>query len=203
MAKHTMNNAVRACLLALVALSLPIGCARPSASPPPLAGARIGGPFTLIDQDGKPFDSRRLAGRYAIFYFGYTFCPDVCPTDMLAIGKALRELDRSEPALADKVQPVFVTVDPARDTPEVVKQFVGSFHPRFIGLTGSEAEIDRVAKLYAASYQRHAPVPGTTGYLVDHMRAVYLFGPDGKPIALLPADEGADAVVAELRKWVR
>jgi protein SCO1 len=202
MAKHTMNNAVRACILALAALALPTACRGPTAAPP-LAGARIGGRFTLTDQNGAAFDSAALTGRYAIFYFGYTFCPDVCPTDMLAIGKALRDLERSDPALAARIQPVFVTVDPARDTPAVVGQFVRSFHPRFIGLTGTERQVDRVAKLYAASYTRHPPVAGTNGYLVDHMRAAYLFGPDGKPLALLPADESAEAVVTELKRWVR
>jgi protein SCO1 len=199
MAKHTMNNPL---LILAAALAL-AGCGGPTAAPPPLAGARIGGPFTLTDQDGRPFDSARLAGRYAIFYFGYTFCPDVCPTDMQTIGKALRTFELREPARAAKIQPVFVTVDPARDTPAVVKQFVAAFHPRFIGLTGTPAQIDQVAKLYAASYTRHAPEPGVQGYLVDHMRATYLFGPDQKPIALLPADADADQVVADLDKWVR
>jgi protein SCO1 len=202
MAKHTMNSSVRACAAAFAALLMTAGCSGPSA-PPPLAGARIGGAFTLTDQDGRPFDSRSLAGRYAIFYFGYTFCPDVCPTDMQVIGKALRALEKDDPAKAAKVQPVFVTVDPARDTPAVVKQFVAAFHPRFIGLTGTEPQIDRVAKLYAAAYTRHPPEPGTTGYLVDHMRAAYLFGPDQKPIALLSADTDAPTVAAELERWVR
>jgi protein SCO1 len=202
MAKHTMNNPVRASLLILAAVVALAGCGGPTASPP-LAGARIGGPFTLTDQDGQRFDSTKLAGRYSIFYFGYTFCPDVCPTDMQTIGRAVRTFEKSDPVRAARIQPVFVTVDPARDTPAVVKQFVAAFHPRFIGLTGTPGQIDVVAKLYAASYTRHPPEPGVQGYLVDHMRATYLFGPDQKPIALLPADADADQVVADLDKWVR
>jgi protein SCO1/2 len=197
-----MNKAFRALGVGALLALTPVACRGPSA-PPPLAGAAIGGPFTLVDQNGQPFASSRLAGRYAIFYFGYTFCPDACPTDMQVLGKAVRQLDAQDPALAAKLQPVFVTVDPARDTPAIVKQFVAAFHPRFIGLTGSAAQIADVAKRYAIAYRAQPPAPGTTGYLVDHPRIAILFGPDQKPIALLPVDADADQVVAELRKWVR
>jgi protein SCO1 len=203
MPKHTMNNAVRAFCLGTVLAAATVACHREEPARAPLAGARIGGPFTLTDQDGKPFDSRRLAGRYAIYYFGYTFCPDVCPMDMQVLGKALRTLDTQDPALAARIQPIFVTIDPARDTPSVVKQFVTAFHPRLIGLTGSEAQVDAVAKQFAVYYKRQPPQPGADGYLVDHMRSAYLFGPDGKPIALLPVDQTADAVIADIRRWVR
>ncbi|WP_420142198.1 SCO family protein [Sphingomonas sp.] len=197
-----MNKAFRAlCLGAILAFGA-TACHGP-APQPPLAGAAIGGPFALTDQDGRRFSSAALAGRYAIFYFGYTFCPDACPTDMQVLGKAMRLLDAQDPALARRIQPVFVTVDPARDTPAVVKRFTAAFHPRFIGLTGSEAQIAAVAKQYAIAYRKQPPAEGTDGYLMDHPRIAILFGPDQKPIALLPVDADAGQVVAELRKWVR
>ena len=175
---------------------------RQATGPAPLAGAAIGGPFTLADQDGRAFSSTSLAGKYSIFYFGYTFCPDACPTDMAVLGKALRTLDAVDPARSARIQPVFVTVDPARDTPPVLKQFVRAFHPRLIGLTGSDAQIAAVAKAYAVTYRKQSSAQGTSGYLMDHPRVAILFGPDGKPIELLPVDAGADAVVADLKKWV-
>lgn len=205
MASSTMNNGLPPLRL-LLALALALGlaaCGARPAEPPPLAGTRIGGPFTLIDQDGRPFASTRLAGAYPIVYFGYTFCPDICPTDLAMIGKGLRAFEARDPARAAKVVPVFISVDPARDRPAVLKQFVAAFHPRLIGLTGSDAEIAAVAKAYAAPYAKQAPAKGATGYLMQHSAAAILFGPDGRPIALVPVDADAGAVAATLAKWVR
>lgn len=169
---------------------------------PPLEGARIGGPFTLTDQDGHQVSDRQFAGRYRIMYFGYTFCPDVCPTDMQTIGAALKLLEASDPAVAAKVTPIFVTIDPARDTPAVLKQFVSAFHPRMIGLTGSPQAIQTVATEYAIYSAKGDASPGG-GYLVNHSRQSYLMGPDGKPIALLPQEQGPQAVADEIKRWVR
>ena len=187
---------------AVAALSLS-ACQQKPSEKPPLEGAAIGGDFTLTDQDGKPFDSKSLTGKYRIFYFGYTFCPDACPTDMAVLGKAMRQLDQKDPAASAKIQPIFVSVDPARDTPSVLKQFVTAFYPRLIGLTGSEAQIADVAKHYAISYRKEPAPAGATGYLMDHPRVAYLFDPDGKPIEMLPVDANADQVEADLEKWVR
>jgi protein SCO1/2 len=122
----------------------------------------------------------------------------------------LKAFEKSTPALAAKVQPIFITVDPKRDTPDVLKQFVGAFHPRAIGLTGSEADIAAAAKKFAVFYSR---VEGSApdAYLMSHSQTPYLMGPDGKPLAILPTDqpntdanEGAPKLVeAELAKWVR
>jgi len=187
---------------AVAALSLS-ACQQKPSEKPPLEGAAIGGDFTLTDQDGKPFDSKSLTGKYRIFYFGYTFCPDACPTDMAVLGKAMRQLDQKDPAASAKIQPIFVSVDPARDTPSVLKQFVTAFYPRLIGLTGSEAQIADVARHYAISYRKEPAPAGATGYLMDHPRVAYLFDPDGKPIEMLPVDANADQVEADLEKWVR
>lgn len=169
---------------------------------PPLAGARIGAPFTLTDQNGQPFKDSQLNGRYRIMYFGYTFCPDVCPVDVQNIGAGLKSFAAKEPALAKKIVPVFVTVDPERDTPAVVKEFVANFHPDMVGLTGDPAAIAALAKSYGVFFSKGEKQPGG-GYLVDHTRTTYLMDPAGKPVALLPADEGGDKVAAELARWVK
>jgi protein SCO1/2 len=203
MAGGTMNEIIRLAAALLIA-ALPVACSEPAAPParPPLEGARIGGPFNLTDQNGAPFAERQLAGKYRIMYFGYTFCPDVCPVDVQNLAAGLHVLESEDAALAAKIVPVFVSVDPARDTPAVLKQFVGNFHPRMIGLTGSANAIAAVAKEYAIYYKKGDAQPGG-GYMMDHSRVAYLMGPDGKPIALLPQDGTPQAIAAELKKWVR
>ena len=175
-----------------------------------LAGASIGGDFTLTDQDGKKRTWEEFEGQYRIVYFGYTNCPDICTPDMQSLMAGLKAFEKTSPDLAAKIQPIFITVDPARDTPSVLKQFVSAFHPRAIGLTGSEAEIADAAKKFAIPYSK---IEGSSpdSYLMSHYQMPYLMGPDGKPIAKLPADEpntdaneGApDLVAADLAKWVR
>lgn len=172
------------------------------ASPPPLEGARIGGPFRLNNGDGRPVTERDLAGRYSLVYFGYTFCPDVCPTDFGAIAAGLKQVERDAPAVAAKVVPVFVTIDPERDSAAVVKSFAAAFHPRAIGLTGPVAEVKRVAQAYGVAFAKGETSAGG-GYLMDHSRSAYLMGPDGKPIALLGQDQGPAAVAAVIRQWVK
>lgn len=195
-----MNMRRFAATLALLIAGPLSGCSTQPASEPPLAGARIGGAFTLTDQDGRTVTDRDFAGRYRIVYFGYTFCPDVCPTDVQNIAAALKSIERDDPALGKRIVPIFVTVDPARDTPAALKRFVIAFHPRLVGLTGSPEQIAKVAKEYGIYFARGA---GTVdGYLMDHSRQIYLFDPDGKPLALLPEGPPA-AIAAEVRKWAR
>jgi protein SCO1/2 len=175
-------------------------CSSPSASPP-LEGASMGGPFTLTDQNGRRVSDRDFAGKYRLIYFGYTFCPDVCPVDMQVIGAGLRRFEAEDGARAARVQPIFISVDPARDTPAVLRQFVAAFHPRMIGLTGSEAEIAQVAREYRIFYQRGEASAG--GYMVNHTRMAVLYGPEGQPIAIIPHDQGPEGVATELGRWVR
>jgi protein SCO1 len=182
-----MNNPFRLSLLGL-ALAL-AGCN--VASPPPegnLVGARIGAPFTLVDQDGKPRRWDDFSGQYRLVYFGYTFCPDICPLDLKKIGDGLRLFEKSDPALAAKVQPIFITVDPTRDTSAVMKQYVPNFHPRLIGLTGTETEIEVVKRAFVVVASKVGDQKATKDYLVSHTQTPFLFGPDGKPIALVPVD---------------
>ena len=205
MAGRTMNNPRLAAWAALLIAASPLlltGCGS-APETPPLAGAKIGGPFALTDQDGRKVRDSDFAGKYRLIYFGYTFCPDVCPVDVQTLMKGYRELEKTNPSLAAKIQPIFITIDPARDTPAALRQFVRAFHPRLIGLTGSEAEIADVAKRYAIYYKKQEPAAGASGYLMDHSRQAMLFGPTGEPIALITQDKGADTVVSDIERWAR
>jgi protein SCO1/2 len=196
-----MNEPRLGPLLLLLLLAFTAACSRGSDAAPPLQGARLGGPFTLTDQNGRQVSDKQFMGKYRIVYFGYTFCPDVCPVDLQNIGKALRELDKNDPGRAARIQPIFITVDPERDTPAVMKQYVAAFHPRLIGLTGSRKQIDEVAKKFAM-YGLKSEQEGSSEYLVNHTRMAILFGPKGEPIAPLRSEQSSDAVAADLRKWV-
>jgi protein SCO1/2 len=188
-------------LIALLLVLLAGGCTNgPGAADAPLKGATMGGPFALTDQNGRRVTDRDFAGKYRLVYFGFTFCPDVCPVDMATLAGGLRRFERSAPERAARVQPIFITVDPARDTPPVLRQFVSAFHPRFIGLTGSEAEIAQVARRYRIFYDRGAANQG--GYNVNHSQMAVLYGPEGEPIAIVPHDKGPEGVAAELERWV-
>ena len=189
-------------LLLCLLLGLALAACTSQSAEPPLKGARIGGPFSLVNQDGKPVTDRDFLGRYRIVYFGFAHCPDVCPTDLAALGQALKRFEKSDPERAAKVQPVFITVDPERDTPPVVKEFVSAFHPRLVGLTGTVPQVTAAAKAHAVYFSKGDPLPGG-GYGMDHMRTMVLMDPKGDPIVLLPGDKGVDAVAAELERWVK
>jgi protein SCO1/2 len=188
-------------LLIAGALSIAACNAVAPAAEPPLAGASIGGDFALMASDGRTVRWDDFAGKYRIVYFGYAFCPDVCPTDMQRVAQGLKVLKASDPELAAKIQPIFISIDPERDTQKVVGEFAAAFSPDIIGLTGTPDQIAATAKTFKVFYAKGAAVDGG-GYLMDHSNIVYLFGPAGEPLATLPVDQGGDAVAAELRKWV-
>jgi cytochrome oxidase Cu insertion factor (SCO1/SenC/PrrC family) len=151
----------------------------------------VGGPYRLTDQDGRPRTSGDFAGRYQLIYFGYTNCPDVCPTTLGVVAEALEQLGLS----ADRIVPIFITIDPGHDTPGVLKPYVKAFGPRFVGLTGSAAEIAAVEKSYRVYAQKKPVDPakpdGAYGY--DHSSVLYLMGPDCKLVSfydeLIPPDQ--------------
>jgi protein SCO1/2 len=185
------------------ALFLTVSACSPGGSdagPPPLAGASIGGDFALVDKAGKPVRFHDFVGKYRIVYFGYTFCPDACPLDVQKMMQGYAKFAKAEPQVAARVQPLFISIDPARDTPAAVGEFAASFSPKLIGLTGSEAQVAEAAKMFKAYYAKGAATTGG-GYLMDHARIAYLMGPDGKPLALLPIDQTPDAVAESLAKW--
>jgi len=203
MNRRAMTKPLARLLPALLAMIVPLALtACEQREPPPLAGAAIGGPFTLVDKAGKPVRWADFAGKWRIVYFGYTWCPDACPTDVGVMMRGFDRFAKDHPDLAGEVQPLFITVDPARDTPARVGEFAAAFSPRLLGLTGTPAQVDQAAKAFAAYYARGKDQPGG-GYLMDHSRVAYLMDRDGKPVAMLPVDKDDKAVAAELAKWVR
>jgi protein SCO1/2 len=147
-------------------------------------GVAIGGPFTLQNSSGQTVTDRAFRGKYMLVYFGYTYCPDVCPTTLQAVASALDALGPK----ADRIAPIFITVDPARDTPPVMKRYAAAFSPRLIGLTGTPEEIARVIKEYHVYAAKHVTGPGPDDYSMDHSSVLYFMAPDGQFIA--PVDEG-------------
>jgi protein SCO1/2 len=161
--------------------------------------AGVGGPFQLVDGDGRAVSDRDFRGKYLLIYFGYTFCPDVCPTSLNTVSDALDRLG----AKADRVQPLFVTVDPKRDTPAVVKQYATAFGPRFVGLTGTQAQTDAAARAYRVYFREHRTGPGPDDYSMDHSSMLYLVGPDGAFLAPVRAEQPPQEMAAALARWVK
>ena len=156
----------------------------------------VGGPFTLTDQNGRKRSDSEFRGKLMIVYFGYTFCPDVCPADLMAITQALDALG----AAAEGIQPVFITVDPERDT-TLLKDYVAAFHPSLIGLTGSAEEIRKVANSYKA-YYRQVPGERKGEYSIDHAGILYLMGRNGKYLGFLPPQTAPEKLTEVLRKYL-
>ena len=165
----------------LVALALG-ACSSPSA-PPPLEGASMGGPFTLTDQNGRRVSDRDFAGKYRLVYFGYTFCPDVCPIDMQVIGAGLRRFEAEDADRANRVQPIFISVDPARDTPARMRAFLADYHPSFVGLTGTQAQVDSAKANFRVFATRKPDAEAPGGYVVPHTAITYLLDREGRYLA--------------------
>jgi protein SCO1 len=206
--------------IASTALVGPVAAQQPKADP---LASRFGGPFTLTDHAGKRVTDRDYRGQYLVVYFGFTRCTDACPVDVPNIAAAM---DRIAP-LDARVQPLFISVDPA-DTPEQLKTYVEAFHPRLVGLTGSEAELAAVAKAYRVHRYRvqrqsstggprhHVPrpaqvtlahgdkphAPGQT-FTIDHGTLTYVIGPEGQFLTLIPRGSGADRIAEVLRTYVK
>ena len=156
----------------------------------------VGGPFTLTDPSGKQRSDSDFRGKLMIVYFGYTYCPDVCPADLMAITQAL---DALGPA-ADGVQPVFITIDPERDT-KVLGEYVRAFHHSLVGLTGSAEEIRKVANSYKAFYAK-VPDERGTGYSIDHAGVIYLMGRNGEYLGFMPPQTSPARLTEVLRKYL-
>jgi protein SCO1/2 len=172
-------------LVVMAAVSAAIAAAlvaRSDRSTPRVAGigqVELGGPLNLVHHSGRRFAESELAGSYRLVFFGYTYCPDVCPLGLHTMAEAL---DRLPPEIAQKVQPIFVSIDPERDAPAVLKDYVAAFHPRLIGLTGTVEEIEAVKKAWRV-YARKSEEKSGADYLVDHSTFTYLMGPDGRYLA--------------------
>ena len=153
----------------------------------------IGGPFTLTDGDGRTVTDQTYRGKWLLVYFGYTYCPDACPTGLNNIAGALKLLGGD----ADKIQPLFITVDPARDTAAAMKAYVAAFDPRIAGLTGTPEQIDAVARAYRAYYKR---VGEGDDYVMDHSVAIYVMDPEGKYSTALRHTATPQEIAASLEK---
>lgn len=156
--------------------------------------AAVGGPFSLTDQYGHKRTEKSFAGRYMLIYFGYTNCPDVCPTTLSVIADAMDKLGNASHA----VVPIFVTVDPDRDTADALKNYLSAFGPEFVGLTGPMTDIAAMAKEYHAFYKKHETVNGM--YAVDHSNVIYLMAPDGHFVANYDDTLGPDGLAAAIAK---
>lgn len=209
MNKQTKTRLRRTALLSLLALIVGAGIAyvqiqlaqKTPHKPMAVAGADIGGSFTLIDQNGKTVTEKDFSDSYKLIYFGFTYCPAICPTELQKVSAALKDIESKQPALAEKIQPLFITVDPQRDTPEVMREYVSLFHPRLLGLTGSQEQIDAVKKNYRI-YAAQVHSDTSTEYTVDHSSFIYFMGPDDTLLGIYRNTDTADMIAAEIKKLI-
>jgi protein SCO1/2 len=160
--------------------------------------ALIGGPFTLTNQDGKRVTEQDFHGKHMLVVFGYTTCPDVCPAEMQTIANAMDELG----PLADQVNPVFITVDPERDTVSRVADYVRNFHARFIGLTGTPEEIKQAARAWRVYYAKAEDKGSGAGYLMDHSAFIYLMNPQGEYVTHFAYGAAPEKIADAIRKAI-
>jgi cytochrome oxidase Cu insertion factor (SCO1/SenC/PrrC family) len=215
------NSRQRALILTLaLCIGFAIGYARVKMSPvvvqdvPPhentkaLAGLDIGGPFTLTDQNGKAVTEASWPGQYLLVYFGFTHCPDICPTGLGKLADALNALPADTVA---KIQPLFITIDPARDTADELKKYVTLFHPKLVGLTGTQAQIDAVVKAYRV-YAQKAPVAddpqgSDQNYMMNHSSFTYLVAPAthgvGRVVAVYPHDDTGIQMADKIKESIK
>jgi cytochrome oxidase Cu insertion factor (SCO1/SenC/PrrC family) len=159
--------------------------------------AAIGGAFTLVDTEGHEVNEAILKGHFSLIYFGFTSCPDICPTTLLMVTDALQRLGK----LGEAVLPVFITLDPARDTPEKLKAYVTNFHPRLLALSGTDAQIAAAAKAFKVYYQLGDT--STKDYMVDHSGFIYLFDKEGKYLTHFTHQDNAEYIVTGLTRYLR
>ena len=162
--------------------------------------ADVGGPFKLVDHNGKTVTDADYRGRYMLIYFGYSFCPDVCPTTLAVMAQALDRLGGD----ARRVTPIFITIDPERDTPKVLAEYMKAFGPQFVGLTGSVDAIKDVEKKYRVYAVKKPldPAKPNAGYGMDHSSVLYLMGPNGKLISFYDEAISPDQLTKELRQKI-
>jgi protein SCO1 len=159
-----------------------------------LLGSAIGGPFSLVDQDGKTVTNTALEGKWLLVYFGYTHCPDACPTALNNISLALRDIGKE----STEVRPVFITIDPDRDTSQVMKDYVAAFDAPILALTGTAADVAKAAKNYRVYYAKHPEAGGD--YSMDHTSIIYVMDPKGRFTASFSGEDPPEQIAARLKK---
>lgn len=201
-----MSSVARSLLIAVVAVVvLAIGglaawqfTATPSAESGGTGRALIGGPFTLVDQNGNTVTDEDFRGKLMLIYFGYSYCPDVCPTELHKMSVALDMLGDK----ADGVVPIFITVDPERDTVEQMKGYAELFHPRLVALTGTQEQVDAAVKAYRVYYQKVRDEATSLDYLVDHSSFIYLMGRDGAYLTHFDSQSTPDEIARKLGEYL-
>ena len=196
------HELVHLCIVRPLILLSVLFASRLIMSEPPTRAATspvtIGGPFTLSTPDGTTVTDQTYRGKWLLVYFGYTFCPNSCPTTLLEVATALKKLGPD----AAQVQPLFITVDPQRDTPEVMRQYTQSFDPRIVGLTGTPQQIAAAAQEYGAYHVRHRTGPGTGDYVMDHSTYLYVMDPQGKFVRVFDTGTSGDQIADALRELI-
>lgn len=157
--------------------------------------AQVGGAFALIDSHGKPFSSEHLKGKYSLVFFGFTTCPDMCPMGLTVMTEALRLMGEA----AEPITPVFITIDPARDTPEVMAEYITHFHPRMVALTGEKPAIQQAIKAYKVYASKREVEEAADGYVMDHSGYLYLMDPNGAYITHFPHTIAPEALADQLQ----
>lgn len=178
--------------LAIAALAL---TQWPTKGPIGSGTALIGGPFTMVNQEGETVTERNFEGHYTIYFFGYTFCPDVCPTELQVLTAALKELGPD----GSKITPVFVSIDPERDKPKIIGEYVANFDSRLVGLTGTPEQLAAMARAFHVFYKKVPNAKDPQNYDMDHSSILYLMGPDGKFAKHFPYTTDAKALALELK----
>ena len=164
----------------------------------PVAAGNFGGAYTLTNHMGESVTDQTYSGQYQLIYFGFTYCPAICPTELSKMTTVLNELG----AEADQIQPLFISVDPERDTVDVMKNYVSLFHPRFIGLTGTVEQIEAIKKAYKV-YSAKVDDPQMTEYTVDHSSYIYFMDPEGQLLGLYKITDTAEKGTENIRAWLK
>jgi protein SCO1/2 len=200
-----MSRRLRILFLVLIAIAattatLGIVFLSQNAAPAPSTATRgVGGPFALTDQNGKQVTQADFSGRYMMIFFGFTNCPDVCPLTLQRIADALAEA----PDVAKRIVPILISVDPERDTPEKLKDYVAFFGPSFQGLTGTPEQIAALVKSYGV-YAKKVPLPDSAlEYTVDHSSFIYLYGPDASFVTVFDPSLEPEALAAKLKETIK
>jgi protein SCO1/2 len=184
-----------AAILGLAFFWHPEGTSGPAAT---LTDAAAADRDFVLQSAAGPVDTRSLRGQVVLIFFGYTYCPDVCPTSLYTIAQGMQLL---KPEEAARVRVLFVSVDPERDTVERLKEYAGFYHPNIVGVTGTPEQVAAVARLYGVIYASQK-VSGAAGYVVDHSAATYVLGPEGRLVATLPRVPPPAEMAAEIRRWL-
>ena len=191
-ATKTLRGLRKLCRVIAASAFIASACPASAAKSP----VTVGGPFTLTAPDGTTVTDQTYDGKWLLVYFGFTFCPNTCPTALLDMATALQKLGPD----AGKVQVLFITVDPRRDTPAVMGKYTQSFDPRIVGLTGTAEQIAAVAKEYGAYYAPHRTGPGSDDYVMDHSTYIYLMDPHSKFVRGFDAEASGDQIADGVRK---